>query len=432
MNKICIVGGGPAGMIAGIFAARAGCIVVLIEQNEKLGKKLFITGKGRCNVTNACETEELFSGMVTNEKFMYSSFYGFDNHMLMSFFEELGVPLKVERGNRVFPVSDHSSDIIRALQYELRRLGVEVLLNTKVKELLFKEESFLHEAGEESCAAKNQKPAVRGVVLSDGSVVEADKVLLATGGLSYPSTGSTGDGHRMAKEAGHKVTQLYPALVPFVTEESWCQKLQGLSLKNVSVKIKQGKKVLYEGFGEMLFTHFGVSGPLMLTASSYLTKKLEEPAELMLDLKPALSEKQLDGRLIREFEANHNKQFKNVLGSLFPAKLVPVMLQLSPIAPDKKCNEISKEERSAFLGMVKQMTMTILGTRGFTEAIITQGGVSVKEVNPSTMESKKVMGLYFAGELLDLDAVTGGFNLQIAWSTGYAAGMAMGKMIGEK
>lgn len=425
MNKICIAGGGPAGMIAGIFAARAGSAVTLIEQNEKLGKKLFITGKGRCNVTNACQLEELFSNMVSNEKFMYSSFYGFDNHMLMSFLEELGVPLKVERGNRVFPVSDHSSDIIRALQYELRRLGVEVLLNTKVKELLLGEESFLKEERGKASEAEAEKPAVRGVLLEDGRVIKADKVLLATGGLSYPSTGSTGDGHSMAKKAGHKVTQLYPALVPFVVEESWCHKLQGLSLKNVSAKIKQGKKVLYEGFGEMLFTHFGVSGPLMLTASSYLTKKLEKPAELILDLKPALSEKQLDGRLIREFEANHNKQFKNILGNLFPAKLIPVMLQLSPIAPEKKCNEISKEERTAFLDLVKHMTMTISGTRGFLEAIITQGGISIKEVNPSTMESKKVKGLYFAGELLDLDAVTGGFNLQIAWSTGHAAGMAM-------
>lgn len=428
MNKICIAGGGPAGMIAAIFAARAGSRVTLIEQNEKLGKKLFITGKGRCNVTNACQVEELFANMVTNEKFMYSSFYGFDNHMVMSFFEELGVPLKIERGNRVFPVSDHSSDIIRALQYELRRLGVEVRLNTKVKGLLLAEEGFLSEAGEESCASKDQKPAVKGVLLEDGTVIEADMVLLATGGVSYPSTGSTGHGHGMARKAGHKVTRLYPALVPFVVEESWCRKLQGLSLKNVSVKIKQGKKALYEGFGEMLFTHFGVSGPLMLTASSYLTKKLEEPAVLTLDLKPALSEKQLDSRLLREFEANHNKQFKNILGSLFPAKLVPVMVQLSPIAPDKKCNEISKEERTAFLSLVKNMTMTISGTRGFEEAIITQGGVSIKEVNPSTMESKKVKGLYFAGELLDLDAVTGGFNLQIAWSTGYAAGMAMGGM----
>lgn len=420
MNKICIVGGGPAGMIAGIFAARAGSAVILIEQNEKLGKKLFITGKGRCNVTNACQIEELFTHMVTNEKFLYSSFYGFDNHMLMSFLEELGVPLKVERGNRVFPTSDHSSDIIRALQYELRRLGAEVLLNKKVSELI------LEEKREEEKKAPANK--IKGVRLTDGTVLWADKILLATGGLSYPSTGATGDGHRMAEEAGHKVTACYPALVPLVIKEDWCHKLQGLSLKNVSAKVRQGKKVLYEGFGEMLFTHFGVSGPLMLTASSYLTGKLKEPAELVLDLKPALSEKQLDDRLLREFEANHNKQFKNVLGSLFPAKLIPVMLQLAPIASEKKCNEISKEERKAFLGLIKHVTMTITGTRDFSEAIITQGGISIKEVNPATMESKKTEGLYFAGELLDLDAVTGGFNLQIAWSTGYAAGVAMSEM----
>ena len=333
--------------------------------------------------------------------------------MVMAFFEELGVPLKVERGNRVFPVSDHSSDIIRALQYELRRLGVEVLLNTKVKELLFWEKE------------KEERSRIRGVVLEDGTVLEADKVLLATGGLSYPSTGATGDGYKLAEKAGHKVTELYPALVPLVVKESWCHDLQGLSLRNVSAKIIQGKKMLYEGFGELLFTHFGVSGPLMLTASSYLTKKLKEPATLILDLKPALSEKQLDDRLIREFEANNNKQFKNILGSLFPAKLIPVMLQMSPIMPEKKCNEISREERRAFLELVKNLEMTITGTRGFTEAIITQGGLSVKEVNPSTMESKRAEGLYFAGELLDLDAVTGGYNLQIAWSTGYLAAAAM-------
>lgn len=452
MNKICIVGGGPAGMLAGIFAAREGCKVTLIEQNEKLGKKLFITGKGRCNVTNACEVEELFSGMITNEKFMYSGFYGFDNQRVMDFFEELGVPLKIERGNRVFPVSDHSSDIIKALQYELRRLGVEVLLNTKVKNLqilkvlsndeqtknrndlideslkeIINEKSFKEEQKQSQKENKeeNSKPRVTGVVLDDGTIIKADKVLLATGGVSYPTTGSNGDGHKMAKKAGHKVTELYPALVPLEIKEEWCHQLQGLSLKNVSARVKQGKKVLYEGFGEMLFTHYGVSGPLMLTASSFLTKKLNQPAELILDLKPALSEKQLDDRLIREFEANYNKQFKNILGSLFPAKLIPVIIDLSPISAEKRCNEISKEERKKFLELIKHFTMTITGTRDFKEAIITQGGLHVKEINPSTMESKKVSGLYAAGELLDLDAVTGGFNLQIAWSTGYLAGMAM-------
>lgn len=416
MGNICIVGGGPAGMIAGVFAAREGCTVTLIEQNEKLGKKLFITGKGRCNVTNACDVEELFSGMITNEKFMYSGFYGFDNKQVMDFFEELGVPLKIERGNRVFPVSDHSSDILKALQYELRRLGVEVLLNTKVKDL---------QIAKSQSAEEESKPQVTGVVLEDGTIIKAEKVLLATGGVSYPTTGATGDGHKMAKKAGHKITELYPALVPLVVKEKWCHELQGLSLKNVSARIKQGKKVLYEGFGEMLFTHYGVSGPLMLTASSYLTKKLNQPAELILDLKPALSEKQLDDRLIREFEANYNKQFKNILGSLFPAKLIPVMINLSPISAEKRCNEITKEERRGFLELIKHFSMTITGTRDFNEAIITQGGLHVKEVNPSTMESKKVKGLYVAGELLDLDAVTGGFNLQIAWSTGYLAGMAM-------
>lgn len=436
MGRICIVGGGPAGMIAGIFAAREGCQVVLVEQNEKLGKKLFITGKGRCNVTNACEVEELFSGMITNEKFMYSAFYGFDNQRVMDFFEELGVPLKVERGNRVFPLSDHSSDIIKALQYELRRLGVEIRLNTHVKELVTvmeKEKEDIVSVKGESCGnhtackkkKEQSKQRVTGVLLENGTVIPADKVLLATGGVSYPSTGATGDGHKMADKSGHKVTKLYPALVPLKIKEEWCQQLQGLSLKNVSANIRQGNKVLYQGFGEMLFTHYGVSGPLMLTASSYLTKRLEQPAALLLDLKPALSFQQLDERLLREFEKNYNRQFKNILGSLFPAKLIPVMLALSHIPSEKRCNEITKEERKEFACLIKNLTMTITGTRDFKEAIVTQGGISVKEVNPSTMESKKVTGLYMAGELLDVDAVTGGFNLQIAWSTGYLAGMAM-------
>lgn len=416
MSKVFIIGGGAAGMLAGVICGRMGNEVVIFEKNEKLGKKLFITGKGRCNVTNASDMEEVFSNIITNRKFMYSSLYSFDNQSVMTFFEELGIPLKIERGNRVFPISDHSSDIIKALQYELRRLDVTVLFQTNVGEILVKDGQ------------------AKGVVTADGKRHYADKVLLAAGGVSYPLTGSTGDGHKMASEAGHEITPLYPALVPLYVKEEWCPKLQGLSLKNIAIDIKQGKKSLYKEFGEMLFTHYGVSGPLIISASSYLTKKLanvddmKEPIVLYLDLKPALTEKQLDARLIREFELNHNKQFKNSIGSLFPAKLIPVMIELSGISPEKKCGEISKEERKIFLDIIKNLKMTITKTADFREAIITQGGIKVKEVNPSTMESKIIKDLYFAGEILDVDALTGGYNLQIAWSSAYLAAVSMSEV----
>ena len=421
MKKIVIIGGGPAGMMAAITAVKAGHKVSLYEQNEKLGKKLFITGKGRCNVTNDCDCEELLANVISNPKFMYSAFYDFDAQRCMNFFEEIGVRLKTERGNRVFPQSDHSSDIIRALEYEMRRLGVQVCLNTAVKSLLV-EERVLQGAEEKTESVK----ICTGVVLADGKRIAADRVLLATGGISYPLTGANGSGLKMAEETGHKVTTLYPALVPLCTEETWCHELMGLSLRNVSAKIKNGKKVLYEGFGEMLFTHFGVSGPLILSASSKVVKQLEK-SKLMLtiDLKPALSQEQLDKRILRDFERAHNKQFKNALSDLLPSRLIPVMIALSGISPEKKVNELTKAERIAFGTLLKQVPLTIYKTGDFKEAIITQGGVSVKEINPSTMESKKVKGLFFAGECVDVDALTGGFNLQIAWSTGYLAGVSM-------
>ena len=412
MRKVVVIGGGAAGMMAAATAARKGCRVVLFEKNEKPGRKLFITGKGRCNLTNACGMEDLFENVVTNPKFLYSAFYGFDNRSAMEWFEEAGCPLKIERGERVFPVSDHSSDVIGALVGQLKRWKVELRLGTAVAGLVTEQS----EAG----------GAVTGVRLADGTEEKADAVIVATGGLSYPLTGSTGDGFRMAEQAGHTVKQTFPALVPFVIKEMWCGELQGLALKNVAVSLVQdGKKSFYEGFGEMLFTHFGVSGPLILSASShYVGRKRKGDVKLHLDLKPALTMEQLDKRLLRDFEENKKKQFKNSLGRLFPAKLIPVMVRLSGIDGDKKVHEITKAERQRFAGLIKGLELTVAGTRDYAEAVITRGGVHVKEVNPSTMESKKVNGLYFAGEVLDVDALTGGFNLQIAWSTGYEAGIS--------
>lgn len=396
-------------MMAAISAARTGGKVTLLEKNEKTGKKIYITGKGRCNLTNACTPEDFFSHVISNGKFLYSAVYGLDSQSVMNFFEEAGCRLKTERGDRVFPVSDHSSDVIAALNRRLEREQVKVLLKTSVDSLLF----------------DNGKEKIRGVRLTDGRELEADAVIVAPGGKSYEATGSTGDGYRFAGQAGHTIRELHPALVPFTVKEDWCKRLQGLSLRNVSVTLQKDKKKIYNGFGEMLFTHFGVSGPLILSASSYYVKKYDNmPVRLCIDLKPALTTEQLDKRLMRDFEESRNRQFKNGLDGLLPAKLIPVIVELSGIAPEKKINEVTKQERSQLAAILKGLELTVTGTRGFTEAIITQGGVNVKEVNPSTMESRLVTGLYFAGEVLDLDAVTGGFNLQIAWSTGHLAGIS--------
>lgn len=409
MSKILVIGGGAAGMAAAIFAARNGNEVHLYEKNEKLGKKIYITGKGRCNVTNASDMDTLFASVMSNPKFLYSSFYSFTNEQVMDLFEELGVALKVERGNRVFPVSDHSSDIIFALQREMQRQGVEICLHTEVKELLVEEDVW------------------KGLLLKNGKKVYGDACIVATGGISYQSTGSTGDGYRFAKHAGHKVTELLPALVPMEVKEWYAKELQGLSLRNVTATIYDGKKKVYEDFGEMLFTHFGVSGPLIISASSMIGKKLQKnPLTLSIDLKPALTKEQLDQRVLRDFEENRNKLFKNAIDKLFPAKLKPIMIELSGIPEEKKVNEISREERQRFVGLIKDFRMTLTSLRGYNEAIITKGGVSTKEVDPGTMESKLVKNLYFAGEVLDLDALTGGYNLQIAWSTGYLAGINAG------
>lgn len=409
MKQIIVIGGGAAGMMAAIGAAKEGAKVTLLEQNEKTGKKIFITGKGRCNLTNACEQEDFFEHVISNGKFLYSAFYQMDNRTVMDFFENADCRLKVERGERVFPISDHSSDVITALNRQMEKENVKICLHTRVKEIL----------------TTGEKTQITGVKLTDGRALGADAVVVATGGRSYESTGSTGDGYLFAEEAGHTVREIKPALVPFTVKEDWCMELQGLALKNVSVTLKSGKKKIYEGFGEMLFTHFGVSGPLILSASSYYVKKYYGvPAELSIDLKPALTAEQLDKRLLKDFDENKNRQFKNALDGLFPSKLIPVMIRLSGISPEKRVNEITKEERSALIQCTKNLSLTVTGTRGFKEAIITQGGVHVKEINPYTMESKLVKGLYFAGEVLDLDAVTGGFNLQIAWSTGYLAGIS--------
>lgn len=394
MNRVAVVGGGAAGMFASVFAAENGNEVHLFEKNDRLGKKLFITGKGRCNVTNAADVETLLSNVRSNPKFLYSAFYGCPNDMVMDFFEKRGCPLKVERGERVFPVSDHSSDIIRTLEQAMKKAGVKIHLSHPVKSL--------------------------------DELKDFDSVIVATGGVSYPSTGSTGDGHRFAKEAGLQVTELTPGLVPMNIEGEIPKMLQGLSLKNVTAAICDGKKELYKDFGEMLFTHFGVSGPLILTGSLYISKQIKKgPLTLVIDFKPALTKEQLDARILREFEVGKNKQFKNVLGGLFPAKLIPVMISESGIEPEKKVNEISKAEREHFSELIKHFPLTITSLRGWNEAIITRGGVSVKEINPSTMECKNHPGLYFVGEVLDLDGKTGGFNLQIAWSTAYLAGISV-------
>ena len=394
-------------MMAGIAAKRSGHEVHIYEKNEKLGKKLFITGKGRCNITNAGDMDTLFASVMTNPKFLYSGFYGFTNEQAVDFFEELGVRTKIERGNRVFPVSDHSSDVISAMSRELNRLHAKIHLNRPVKEIRTKEGHF------------------HSLLLADGEEITGDACIVATGGLSYPSTGSTGDGYRFAKNTGHRVTELSPSLVPMETLES-VKELQGLSLRNVNACIYQGKKKVYEEFGEMLFTHYGVSGPVIISASSAVGKKLEAgPLRLVIDLKPALSFEQLDVRVLRDFEENINKQFKNAVDKLFPAKLKPVMIQRSGIDPEKKVNEISREQRHRFVTLIKNFELTLVKLRDFKEAIITKGGVDVKQIDPGTMESKLIPGLYFIGEVLDLDALTGGFNLQIAWSTAYLAGISI-------
>lgn len=411
MSKVIIIGAGAAGMMAGIAAAGRGHQVTIFEKNEKAGKKIYITGKGRCNITNACEVEELFLNMVSNKKFMYSAFYGFTNQDVIALFNRAGLPTKVERGNRVFPVSDRAQDVIFALTRLLKENSVKIIYDTAVTAV----HTEYREGEKRFCS-----------VTAKGKEYPADALIVATGGLSYPTTGSTGDGLEFARETGHEVTQCSPALVPFTVMEEDVKKLQGLALKNSGVTVFDGKKKLYEDFGELLFTHFGVSGPTVLSASSYAAKKIKErPLKLVIDLKPALSREQLDERILRDFEEVRNKNFSNSLDKLLPKSLIPVIIKRCGIDEYKKVHEITREERLCLVDTVKGLEFTLTGLRGYNEAIVTQGGVSVKDVDPSTMESKKVKGMYFAGEVLDLDAVTGGFNLQIAWSTGHLAGSSI-------
>lgn len=407
MSKVLVIGGGAAGMMAAYAAGMCGHEVTLLEQNEKLGKKIYITGKGRCNFTNASPLEEIMQAVVSNPKFLYSAFYTFSNDAVMDFFENQGMPYKIERGNRAFPVSDRASDVIRALECAMKEQNVRIRLHTQVRELLIEDDK------------------ATGVLLTNGDKIMADSLILATGGLSYPTTGSTGDGHTMAKNSGHKIVTPRPALVPLTTKEEYILRMQGLSLKNVSLKIKDEKRVIYDAFGEMLFTHFGVSGPLVLSASSVLSRHFPREYQAYIDLKPALSEEVLNERLLREFSERPNQHIKAVFQQLLPAKMIPVMIELSQISMDKPVNAITKEERRRLVGLFKAFPFTITGTRGFKEAIITQGGVSVKDIDPATMESKRIKDLYLVGELLDLDALTGGYNLQIAWSTGYLAGISI-------
>lgn len=406
MAKTIVIGGGAAGMMAAYAAAMCGNEVSLYEKNEKLGKKVYITGKGRCNVTNACETQDLLGNIVTNPKFMYSPIYTFDNNMVQSFMEEWGCPLKVERGNRVFPQSDKSYDVINALIRAMRENKVDINLDSHVSDILTENE---HVTG----------------VRVNGCNIECDNVILATGGYSYPSTGSTGEGHTMASKLGHHITKCMPALVPFTAAEEWVKELQGLSLRNCGVTIYDGDHKIYEDFGELLFTHFGVSGPTVLSASSYAVDIIRKrPLRLVIDLKPALDEKQLDARILRDFEANINRKFMNSLDKLFPKSLIPVIIERSGIDSQCRVNEITRDKRQGLVKLIKNFDLTLTGLRGFNEAIITHGGVDVKEIDSSTMESKLIKGLYFAGEMIDVDAVTGGFNLQVAWSTGYLAGIS--------
>lgn len=403
---VIVIGGGPAGILAAGAAGARGRKVLLIEKNEKLGKKLFITGKGRCNVTNAADMDEFMSNIPKNSKFLYSAFRGFSNNDLVDLLNEMGLKTKVERGNRVFPESDKSSDVIKALQKYLDKNNVKVMLNAAVKKV---------EAND---------GIIESVVLESGKSFKCEAVIVCTGGISYPLTGSTGAGYEFAKSAGHTVTDLFPSLIPLVVKDDYIKELQGLSLKNVSIKVIDDNSTIYEDFGEMLFTHYGLSGPIILSASFYITEHLRKNRDIRLkiDLKPALSEEELDKRVLKDFQEKINKSFKNSLNDLLPQKLIPVIIKLCKIDENKEVNQISKEERKQLVNILKNMEFTITGTRPIAEAIVTSGGISLKEINPKTMGSKLVQGLYFAGEVMDLDAYTGGFNLQIAFSTGYAAG----------
>ncbi len=402
---VIIVGGGASGSIAGITSARLGKTVCIIEKNGYIGKKINITGKGRCNVTNNCSNNELMHNIPRNPKFLYSAFSKFSAQDTINFFEDLGVPLKTERGNRVFPVSDKAMDISKALERELKRCGVPII-KQNVVELIVQDSVCLG-------------------VKTDGGDYYGNSVLIATGGKSYMATGSTGDGYTFAQSVGHTINKLVPSLVPLVVQEKYCSDMMGLSLKNVKLNLYDGEKCIYSELGEMLFTHFGVSGPLVLSASSHIDKMQPNRYRILIDLKPALSVEALDKRIQRDFSESINKDYINSLGKLLPTKMIPVFAKLSKVPFNTKVNQITKEQRSDIVSLMKSFPITIKDFRPLNEAIVTSGGVSIKEVNPKTMQSKLIQGLYFSGEVLDVDAYTGGFNLQIAFATGYVAGVNM-------
>lgn len=405
-ERIAVIGGGPAGILAAGTAGEFGKNVTLFEKNDKLGKKLFITGKGRCNITNRCDIEELIQNVVVNNSFMYSGFYSFTNETIIDLLGKYGVDVKTERGNRVFPVSDKSSDVIKAFQKFLKDSNVEVKLNSEVKEIRYIDFNKKFE-----------------ILLSNGSNYEFDKVVIATGGKSYEQTGSTGDGYKFAKNFGHKVINLRPALVPCEVEEKWIKEIQGLSLKNVSISAYVKGKKIFEDFGEMIFTHYGISGPIVLTMSNFINRYISQKISFKIDLKPALSIEKLDDRILRDFQKYSRKQFKNALVDLLPHKIIPIIIRLTDIDEDKYVNQITKDERKRLIDTIKGFQLTFSKFRPLNEAIITSGGISTEEIDPHTMESKIIKGLYFAGEVIDVDALTGGFNLQIAYSTGYLAGL---------
>lgn len=462
--QVIIIGGGPAGMLAAISSARNGNKVTILEKMDMLGKKILVTGKGRCNITSSLPIDDFIKNIPGNGMFMYSSFSNFDNQDILNILKNEGVETKIERGNRIFPVSDKADDVRKALIRVVKKLGVNIILNAKVKEILMKEEEdfILKEKEQKDISlkkecdeVKNKKMdgdnntknniidkigkkvyGVRAIINGKEETILADKVILATGGKSYPGTGSTGDGYELAQNVGHSITKIRPSLVPLTVKDNsslkLCQKMQGLSLRNVSIKFidTNNNKVVYEDFGEMLFTHFGVSGPLILSASAHLLryKKIDELLKagkiiLSIDLKPALSKEKLDERVLRDFKEEKNKEFKNSLDKLLPKKMIDVVIQLSEINPEKRVNEITKSERENLVKVLKGLEIEISGFRPIEEAIITSGGINIKEINPKTMESKLVHGLFFAGEIIDVDAYTGGFNLQIAYSTGYTAGL---------
>jgi len=402
-KKIGIIGAGPSGIIAAGAAAEKGNNVILFEKNKQIGKKLFITGKGRCNITNAAPIDEFFDHIVSNKNFLYSSLYTFTNIQVLDLLEEYGLHTKIERGNRVFPNSDKSSDVVKALSKYLDKTGVDVRLNSEVTKVYYNGSSFIIE-------------------LSDSTKYEFDSVILTTGGKSYPATGSTGDGYKFAKSFGHTITNLKPSLVPIELENQWVPDLMGLSLKNVTLKSFSNNKLVHQEFGEMVFTHYGISGPIVLSMSNYVNR-INKGLRLTIDFKPALNEEKLNNRIIRDFSEYSNKQLKNALNDLLPQKLIPWVILNSEIYPEKVVHQITKEEREKLVDCIKNFQLDFKGFRPIEEAIVTSGGINTKEINPSTMESKIIPGLFFAGEIIDVDALTGGFNLQIAYSTGYLAGI---------